>query len=150
MFKKNVDQARARVLQRVDRSAAERLVEKELLSESRRDQEEKAAGEFLDGNVSLQDVFQEVRAGSAQLKVKGLQKAVSAFLLYSSFDVLWEGLEVNTKARFRSAMAQGASAWLGIPVSNGLPRACIGEPGGIGWASQSVRRSLSDFGRRFH
>ena len=116
-----VDQARSRVLQRIDSSAAERLVEKELLSESRRDQEEKAAGEFLDGNVSLQDVFQEVRAGSAQLKVKGLQKAVSAFLLYSSFDVLWEGLEVNTKARFRSAMAQGASAgacWLGIPVSN--------------------------------
>ena len=114
----SVDQARARVLQRVDLSAAERLVEKELVSEGRKDQEEKAAGEFLDGNVSLQDVFQEVRAGSAQLKVKGLQKAVSAFLLYSSFDVLWEGLGVNTKARFRSAMAQGASAWLGIPVSN--------------------------------
>ena len=106
------------MLQLVDLSAAERLVEKELVSEGRKDQEEKAAGEFLDGNVSLQDVFQEVRAGSAQLKVKGLQKAVSAFLLYSSFDVLWEGLGVSTKAKFWSAMAQGASAWLGIPVSN--------------------------------
>ena len=79
----SVDQARARVLQQVDLAAAERLVEKELVSEGRKDQEEKAAGEFLDGNVSLQDVFQEVRAGSAQLKVKGLQKAVSAFLLYT-------------------------------------------------------------------
>ena len=115
MFKKNVDQARARVLQRIDSSAAERLVEKELLLESRRDQEEKAAGEFLDGNVSLQDVFQEVRAGSAQLKVKGLQKAVSAFLLYSSFDVLWEGLEVNTKARYRVCDGSGSECLVGHP-----------------------------------
>ena len=59
-----------------------------------------------------------MREDSAQLTVKGLQKAVSAFLLYSSFDRLWESLDVRTRARLRSSMARGASAWMGIPVSS--------------------------------
>ena len=113
-----VEQARDRVLQQIDMEAPARLVEKELVTKSRVDQEEKAAGEFLEGDIPLQDVFQVVRQDSAQLKVKGLQKAVSAFLLYSSFDRVWEDFDVSTKARLRSSMARGASAWMGIPVSS--------------------------------
>ena len=39
-------------------------------------------------------------------------------MLYSSFYPLWCSFDTAKKARLRSAMAQGASAWLGVPVSS--------------------------------